>query len=426
MRFRRAPRLMGSLFRYFKERVCGVHLYSPLSPKRSSCFCSFLAGTNPTDIRSHKLAFSRHVLTGHLPNLLCPFVLALRLFFPEGFFGYVLTFSLLLLLLASVIHLLENIAVFAPTEPENARFLIECPKSNDFLCWKVVKLRPQTIENDLELKCIFILHPDVRRRETAPTLLFLHGNAGNIGHRVPLCRALQEVCGANFFLLEYRGFGYNGGQPSELGLYADAIAALDYLTNCSEINPRNIFVYGRSLGGAVAIELATRADTCGKLRGVIIENTFSSIAEMGQAIGSTIAGSPAKLLPTFAIANKFESLEKLNKRLPQLQDKERCRFLFLSGGKDELIPPEMMYRLAKSCFEHLHMDAQDAKDLPNDKPPWVYDPVDFSSKGSEGLVLFPDGEHGTTWLCDHYPQVVNRFLLVHNEKLETDLIVRDL
>ncbi|VDK89680.1 unnamed protein product, partial [Dibothriocephalus latus] len=222
---------------------------------------------------------------------------------------------------------MENLAVFAPNEPENARFLIDCPKPNEFPCWKVVKLRSRAIGKDIELKCIFILHPDLGRRETGPTILFLHGNAGNIGHRLPLCHALQEVCGANFFLLEYRGFGYNGGQPSELGF--------------------------RSLGGAVAIELATRADTCGKIRGAIIENTFSSIAEMGRTIGSNIAGSPANLLPTFAVANKFESLEKLNKRLPMLQDTARCRFLFLSGSKDELIPPAMMSKLARSCFEHL-------------------------------------------------------------------------
>ncbi|BHF60668.1 Alpha/beta hydrolase domain-containing protein 13 [Sparganum proliferum] len=417
---------MSSLLRYFKERVCGIHLYSPLSPKRSGCFGSSLAEANPMDIRSHKFAFTRHVLTGHLPNLLCPFVLALRLFFPEGFFGYFLTFSLLLLLLASVIHLLEHIAVFAPNEPENARFLIECPKPDEFPCWKVVKLRPRAIGRDLELKCIFILHPDSRRREAAPTILFLHGNAGNIGHRLPLCRALQEACGANFFLLEYRGFGYNGGHPSELGLYADAMAALDYLTNCNEIDPHNIFLYSRSLGGAVAIELATRADTCSKIRGVIIENTFSSIAEMGRAIGSNIAGSPANLLPTFAIANKFESLEKLNKRLQELRDTGPCRFLLLSGGKDELIPPEMMRKLARSCFERLNVNAQDEKGSQSDKPPWMYDPVDFISKGTEGLVFFPDGEHGTTWLCDHYTQVLNRFLLVHAHKPGTDLVVHDL
>ena len=91
-----------------------------------------------------------------------------------------------------------------------------------------------------------------------PTVLYLHGNAGNIGHRLVNVQGLYNSIGCNVALLEYRGYGRSEGTPSEEGICMDAQAALDFLLTRSDINTEKILVFGRSLGGAVAIDLATR------------------------------------------------------------------------------------------------------------------------------------------------------------------------
>ena len=107
------------------------------------------------------------------------------------------------------------------------------------------------------------------------TLLFFHGNAGNISHRIGSFKIFQEL-GLSVFILSYRGYGSSEGKPSINGTKIDALAAWQWLTTEKNIPAENIVIFGRSLGGAVAMELM-RSVSPGAL---ILESTFSSLADM--------------------------------------------------------------------------------------------------------------------------------------------------
>jgi len=111
------------------------------------------------------------------------------------------------------------------------------------------------------------------------TLLFFHGNAGNISHRGDSIRIFHRL-GLNVFILDYRGYGKSQGIPSEQGLYEDADTAWRYLTQVKDIEPKNIVIFGRSLGGAIATKLASQVPA-GKL---ILESTFSSSKDIAKYI----------------------------------------------------------------------------------------------------------------------------------------------
>ena len=83
---------------------------------------------------------------------------------------------------------------------------------------------------------------------SSPTVLYFHGNAGNIGHRLMNVKGFVQMLGCNVCLLEYRGYGHSDGTPSEDGFYLDAQAALDYLVGRPDVDQRKIIVFGRSLG----------------------------------------------------------------------------------------------------------------------------------------------------------------------------------
>ena len=95
-------------------------------------------------------------------------------------------------------------------------------------------------------------------------------------------RGLFACTGCNILMVEYRGYGTSEGEPSEDGLKLDAQAALDYLHDCDDVDGRQIFAFGRSLGGAVAIWLAHKNPR--GLHGIMIENSFTSVREMAMPI----------------------------------------------------------------------------------------------------------------------------------------------
>ena len=107
------------------------------------------------------------------------------------------------------------------------------------------------------------------------TMIFLHGNAGNVGSRLPNLEVLVKQLNMNIVILAYRGYGNSQGVPSEEGLYLDAEATLDFVLSHEQIDHTRVFVFGRSLGGAVAANLANKH--MNRIRGLILENTFTSI-----------------------------------------------------------------------------------------------------------------------------------------------------
>jgi len=155
-------------------------------------------------------------------------------------------------------------------------------------------------------------------------LLFLHGNAGNASQRLPNAALLARL-GWDVLLLDYRGYGLSEGRPSERGVVADARAALAHLTGVRGLPESRIALFGRSLGGAVAVELAAGRG----LAGVVLESTFTSLEDMArQLVG-----------PLGRLVSGFESIG----RIPEL----RAPLLVLHGDRDEIVP----IALGRALFE---------------------------------------------------------------------------
>ena len=156
-------------------------------------------------------------------------------------------------------------------------------------------------------------------------LLYLHGSALNIAANISHARRFQRL-GFSVFLVSYRGYGKSDGMfPSETTIYSDARAAWSYLTEQKGIDPGSILIYGHSLGGAVAIELATNHPEAG---GLIIEAAFTSIADMAREIPKY------RLFPLELIVHqRFESIKKVGRL--------QVPVLYLHGTDDRLVPPEM-------------------------------------------------------------------------------------
>ena len=165
---------------------------------------------------------------------------------------------------------------------------------------------------------------------SAPTLLFLHGNAGNLSHRLTKILAFHKM-GLNVFIIDYRGYGRSEGVPSENGLIRDALAAYDYLFSRKDVDPTTIIGYGESMGGAVAIDLAGQRP----FAALIIDSTFTSLSDMAKIV--------LPLYPRFLIQNRMDSLGKIKGlTMPKL---------FMHSSEDQLVPFEMGQRLFDAAAE---------------------------------------------------------------------------
>jgi len=112
-----------------------------------------------------------------------------------------------------------------------------------------------------------------------PVILFCHGNAGNISHRLENIAGLLRR-GLGVFIFDYRGYGKSEGRPSEKGIYLDGLAAYDYLVHHESIPSDRIVLFGRSLGGAVALEVTLER----KARALILESGFTSLKDMARSM----------------------------------------------------------------------------------------------------------------------------------------------
>ena len=111
------------------------------------------------------------------------------------------------------------------------------------------------------------------------TLLFCHGNGGNIMHRLDSIQLFYDI-GLNCLIFDYRGYGRSEGKPTEQGTYLDAMAAYEWLTNEKYIKPEDIIMFGRSLGGTIAAQLAGKVEACA----LVVESAFTSYVAMGRKV----------------------------------------------------------------------------------------------------------------------------------------------
>lgn len=172
--------------------------------------------------------------------------------------------------------------------------------------------------------------------ESRVTLLWLHGNAGNISRRLDNILLMRERLGVGVFIIDYRGYGLSAGKPSESGLYMDAEAAFDWLVAERGLDAeREIVIFGRSLGVGVAVETAVRH----KVRCVILESGFSSIADMSAT--TRLSFLSRLTLPLFEA--RYDSASKIG----GLQSPA----MILHGDQDRTVPPDMSRRLYEAAPE---------------------------------------------------------------------------
>lgn len=280
---------------------------------------------------------------------------------------YISGFLAIGVMVASAMRALYNICdqlLYHPEQPETSRSQVNLPSAVNLPFEEV------TIKTSDGVRLHGFLIKRENGFESVPTVLYLHGNAGNIGHRLAHARGMFHTSKVNILLLEYRGYGRSEGSPSESGLYRDALAGMDFLLNHPSIDKRYIFIFGRSLGGAVAIFVASHQKYSSKLAGVILENTFTSIPSLAKVI---VPYKAIRYVPRLFYKNVFASEDRISR--------VRCPTLFVSGLADTLIPPAMMRALYTKC------------------------PANFRR-----IATFESGGHNQTWQCRGYFKICRDFI----------------
>ena len=177
-------------------------------------------------------------------------------------------------------------------------------------------------EDDVLLNGWFIPVDDARK-----TLLFFHGNGGNISHRLESLKIFHEM-GLSVFIIDYRGYGQSQGTTSEQGTYRDAEAAWQFLTETRGISDEDIIIFGRSMGGAVAIWLAGKHTP----NLLILESAFTSVADMAKHY--------YPYLPTHLLVRiKYASIDRI--------EYIHCPILISHSQTDEIVP----YKYGRELFE---------------------------------------------------------------------------
>ncbi len=168
----------------------------------------------------------------------------------------------------------------------------------------------------------FIAYPGAKQ-----TLMIFHGNAGNISHRLPWIEILRDLR-TNIMIIDYRGYGKSEGSPFEEGLYRDARAAFSWWTRERAGTGEQLVLFGESIGGAVAVNLAARTAPAG----LIIQSTFTSAREMARTV------FPLGLLQPLA-GVRFDSAAEILR--------VKCPKLIIHGDSDEIVP----FRMGKALYE---------------------------------------------------------------------------
>ncbi|XP_012675286.1 protein ABHD13 [Clupea harengus] len=281
-------------------------------------------------------------------------------------YGGFLLLGLILCSVAGILYKFQDVLLYFPDQPSSSRLYVPVPTG---IPHESVLVRAK---DGVRVSLILLRYTgDPAAGDPtapAPTILYFHGNAGNIGHRVPNALLMLVNLKAHVVLLDYRGYGKSEGEPSEEGLYLDAEAALDFIMTRPEVDKTKVVLFGRSLGGAVAIRLASANPH--RVAALVVENTFLSIPHMAATLFSFL---PVRHLPLWCYRNKFLSYRQVTQcRMPSL---------FVSGLSDQLIPPVMMKQL-----------------------------YELSPARTKRLAIFPEGTHNDTWQCQGYFAALEQFM----------------
>jgi len=217
------------------------------------------------------------------------------------------------------VRMLENqLIYFPPRYPEG----FSSPESHGLRVEEVWL----TTKDKVRLNAWYLPNASARK-----VLLWFHGNAENIGHGLGHLK-YYSLLGTNVLAVDYRGYGKSEGSPDEAGIYHDADAAYDYLVGVRHHRPEDIIVLGRSLGGAVAIDLASRRK-CG---GLIVESSFTTARDMARRM-FRVPGLE------YAAKSRFDSLAKIVR--------VRAPILIVHGSRDAVVPFFMGQQLFEAARE---------------------------------------------------------------------------
>ncbi len=163
------------------------------------------------------------------------------------------------------------------------------------------------------------------------TVLLCHGNGGNLMHRLDYINLFHSL-GLNCLIFDYRGYGKSHGKPDEQGTYKDAAAAYKWLIDNKKVQPRNIIIYGQSLGGSIAAKLASDVQA-GSL---VLESSFTSFLDMAKQFYWHM---PVKFFVRYSY-NTFEYLTKIT-----------CPVLVIHSKDDEVVPFEFGQKIYETANE---------------------------------------------------------------------------
>lgn len=237
--------------------------------------------------------------------------------------------SFLLCLITFLFYISQRRLIYFPTQT--------IPKLQDYHATDMTQVTLQT-KDHLALASWY--KPATNHQ---PTVLFLHGNAGNIGGRMPLARVFLNK-GLGVLLLEYRGYGGNPGSPTEQGLYEDAGAALRFLQS-QGVTTKHVVLYGESLGTGVATELAAKHPVCA----LILQSPFTSLVSVARYHYPWLLVKPR---------DTFDSLARM-KRI-------HAPLLVLHGKQDPVVPFQeglTVYHAANQPKKMWAMDGKHHNDL---------------------------------------------------------------
>ena len=221
-------------------------------------------------------------------------------------FNLIIMIAVAYVALAMVIFLAQSRLIYYP---ESGRSIVGTP-SDLGLAYESVEISTSDSET---LHGWFVPAP-----AATGTILFFHGNAGNISHRMEYLLMFYRL-GYNTFIFDYRGYGQSSGSPSESGTYLDAQAAWHYLTEKKESRPTRIVLFGESLGGAIAAWLAARE----KPALLVLASVFTSIPDMAAKIYPFL---PVRLLSRFEY-NTIDYLQAVT-----------CPVFVAHSPQDEIVP----------------------------------------------------------------------------------------
>ena len=230
-----------------------------------------------------------------------------------------------------VLTLMQAHLIFAPSElPQNTP----------------IPLPPEARELWLEPGIHALWFP---QKEAKIALLYCHGNAGDLSHRISSIEGFRQALGVSVLAFDYPGFGKSQGAPCERGCYAAGEAALSWL-KAQSFSDENIALLGKSLGGGVATELALRHP---KIRALILSRTFCSIPDMAKRLYKLRLGP--------LVRHRFDNLAKLPKITTPV--------LLLYGSEDTLCPPALgeLLHASANTPKHLLILAGDHHVTPDDE-----------------------------------------------------------